>query len=286
MVAAVGGINTQTGVGLVGESNPDSIVTQINPLAIYNFPTPTMYNSQDLVNVIAKSNPNSIVTQAGVTVVWQVRPDDPRVRCWTYSMDGHDFYVLQLGENNTLIYDVYSNQWSEWADRDVAIWGLSTGRSWIGGLNKANAYGSNIVVGDNANGALYFLDPEYAYDDDRWNDEFTTEQFPFTRRVEGQLYLPGRNSMPCWGVSLYGSVGESSENGDVSLLYSDDAGHTYTNAGTITVTAGGYDKRLDWRSLGSMRHPGRLFRIEDEGALVRIDGLESLDNNAQGGGNK
>lgn len=278
MVAAVSGIDTQTGVGLLGEGNAPLAVTQVNPLAVYNFPASTGYQSQDMINILAESNPASLITQALSTVVYQIRPDDPRVRCWTYSMDGHDFYILQLGENETLVYDVYSEQWMEWADRNVGIWNLSTGRNWIGGLVKSQQYGSNVIVGDNANGAIYFLDPEYIYDDGRWNDTTNTENNTFTRYATGQIYISTRDYAPCWGVSLYGSIGENTETGTVTLRYSDDSGHTYISAGDISVPVGGYSNRLDWLSLGSMTYPGRLFRLEDTGAIARIDSLEFYQN--------
>jgi hypothetical protein len=63
----------------------------------------------------------------------------------------------------------------------------------------------------------------------------------------------------------------------VNLKYSDDSGATFYDAGDQTVPAEVYDTRLNWRSLGSIRYPGRLFKITDSGALRRIDSLEVED---------
>jgi hypothetical protein len=34
---------------------------------------------------------------------------------------------------------------------------------------------------------------------------------------------------------------------------------------------------LSWYSLGQIQAPGRLFRITDDGAVARIDGMEMND---------
>jgi hypothetical protein len=94
----------------------------------------------------------------------------------------------------------------------------------------------------------------------------------------GQISIKGGySSIPCFGVQLYGSIGSGDGELTVGLTYSDDRGFSYADAGEITLTPEAYTQRVNWRSLGSMRAPGRLFRITDTGALKRIDGMETDD---------
>jgi hypothetical protein len=67
----------------------------------------------------------------------------------------------------------------------------------------------------------------------------------------------------------------------VDLYVSDDRGQTYQDCGTINITPGDIDARLYWRSLGSMKAPGRIFKTVDYGALKRIDSMEMLDGSGK-----
>ena len=91
----------------------------------------------------------------------------------------------------------------------------------------------------------------------------------------------GYDSTRVFEVQLLGSLGQTDGISDleVELLYSDDRGDSYVSAGAITTQDDNYDIRASWRSLGSFRSPGRLFRIEDDGALKRIDSLTVSTNN-------
>jgi hypothetical protein len=280
MVAAVTGQASQGFVFSLGEGPSDNVLTaQFFATTIYNFRADEGDVSQGFVTFLAESNPVSYVSQAFATVVYKVRADDPRVRAWTFTLDGHDYYVLRLGEIETLIYDTHSQQWYVWGDQDGDIWKLLCGTNWTSAGTLMNDYGSNVIVGDYANGALYMLDPDYAYDDDRWNED---NEKLFHRFAQGQVIVKNKNFVPCYGVALLASFGEDGTDGmGIQLLYSDDAGRSYVDAGTITIAEGDYAARAEWRSLGSMSSPGRLFRIWDDGAVARLDGLELLENASQ-----
>jgi hypothetical protein len=93
----------------------------------------------------------------------------------------------------------------------------------------------------------------------------------------GQIALTGYNAQRVFNVKLAGSVGEgtfTTDLGNVYLSYSDDGGHTYNSAGACLADMGDYGTRLTWRSIGSVRYPGRLFKITDTGALARLDSLD------------
>jgi hypothetical protein len=63
----------------------------------------------------------------------------------------------------------------------------------------------------------------------------------------------------------------------ITLSISDDAGITFIDVGTVTVTEGTYRPEIAWYSLGQIQAPGRLFKLVDDGALVRIDCFEMND---------
>ena len=153
------------------------------------------------------------------------------------------------------------------------MWKAYTGINWLGGRVNASVYGSDILVGDDANGALYFLDPEGKDDDDAVEGSAVAR--PFTRQVQTQTtYNSGYKSIPCYGFQAFGSTGKAGSDETINLQVSDNRGSTYDDMGDITVPDTEYSFRLSWKSLGSIQAPGRLFRITDTGALQRIEALQ------------
>jgi hypothetical protein len=201
-----------------------------------------------------------------------------RILTWTFTLDDHDFLVIQL-LNTTLVYDFHSSEWYTWGsgiadDR----WQVSFGQNWDANLGKlmpglGGNTQSNVICGDEQTGTLYFLDPKLVEDDAA---DGTPGQ-AFSRFITGQLVVRGHDYISCPGVELTGSTGQGPVglvNGTVTLDYSDDRGQTYVTAGALTPDPGVFDVELGWYSLGSFTGPGRLFRITDYGALSRIDGLD------------
>lgn len=267
MVSAVNAFDGQSFVNVIGESAPAARVSLATPVVIYNYPSDYLYAGQDFINTVAESSPVANVSQAMVVVVYRGRIDNPIIRAWTFTLDGHDFYVLRLGTTYpTLVYDTYSEQWSVYGSGISDSWYVATGRNWQGGRKHALNW-SDVVVGDDSTGALFFLSPDGDSDENS-----AGETTAFRRQVTGQVVVkPGYASAPCYGVQLYGSIGGDS--GTVNLEVSDDLGSTYSDMGDVTLAGGEYTTRAHWRSLGSMVAPGRLFRVTDEGALKRIDGI-------------
>jgi hypothetical protein len=157
----------------------------------------------------------------------------------------------------------------------LPVWRPNTGISWIGGQALAHQYGSNILVGDDTWGLLWFLDPKQPYDAhaDYLNP---TQQLDFERVVMGQLPNRGRGAMPCYVIFLagdnYGITADDFTPG-VTLEYSDDGGVTYDDAGTL-----GISQSYEWYSLGQIDAPGRLFKITDNGVFTRIDDMKMNDD--------
>lgn len=195
---------------------------------------------------------------------------DVQIRTWTGTLDGHDFYVLRLGTQDTLVYDTYSKQWYDWESADQPIWSVNAGYNWLGSRGKG--YESSIVVGDDETGQLYFLDPTQAYDEG--NDDLSHY---FERVAMAQTLMQGRKTAPCHVIYLNGD-NEATTARPVKLETSDDNGKTFFDHGDITAEIGNYEQEFSWRSLGLIRCPGRLFKITDDGAFTRIDNLEVNDN--------
>ena len=273
MVSSVSVETSQADTSGVFEAEVEGLFTaQADLLAVFNIPSLSVETSQIDLNWVSTTGTDVETSQFDVLVIMTGRVDDPSIRAWTFTLDGHDFYVLRLGNNETLVYDLTTEQWSLWSTANELYWSLMTGTNWVGGNSFASVYGSNIIVGSDANGALFFLDPNKPDDDAAAAGRGAV---PFRRRVTGQLATRGYNLTRVFELQLLGSIGELDFNSDlnIELLYSDDRGDSYVSAGVITTESNNYDIRASWRSLGSFPSPGRLFRIEDFGALKRIDSL-------------
>lgn len=220
---------------------------------------------------------NAEVSQLQALVVGRGRVANPSLKVWQFPLDSHNFYVLNLGDIETLVFDKLTKKWSVWGSGQGPRWRLSCGVSWLGAGANASVLGSSIVAGDDTYGVLYFLDPKYPFEDDPITG--TEGAAPFYRAAQGQIPARGNAPIDCYSVRLTGSFGDVYVESltAVTLSYSDDAGRNYVNAGTLDITVDDYAARAEWRSLGMVRSPGRLFLIEDDGALARIDGLDLAD---------
>jgi hypothetical protein len=245
-------------------------------LAAINFPAEAVKASFGGVQVTYRQTAQTIdVSQGAVLAVVRGRVFDPKVRAWTFTLDGHDFYVLKLGNDGTIVYDVLAQQWYEWGSGEERLWRAYYGNNWLGGRKFADEYGSNIIVGDDSNGALYFLDPLGNVDDDASAGVLLPR--PFLREIIGQIPMRGYDMKSCYGVSLMGAIGETNDVTltAITLSTSDDDGHSYDKHETLNVDPGDWQARVDWNSgLGSFQAPGRLFLVQDRGALQRIDWLD------------
>lgn len=249
---------------------------QARVLAISNKPTPNVKVTQfDLLAPIRQMS-DIEVTQTRVLALVKGRVSYPHIRAWTFTLDGHDYYILRLGTQSTLVYDVSSEEWYVWGSGVGDVWYAYTGCNWGGAESQAGGYGSNIIVGDDTYGTLYFLDPEYDYDD---GADSALSPTTFERVVQSQVPVRTYNGNQCFGIQVLGSVGDLYDGAltTVTLSYSDDRGTTYVPAGSIETPNSDFSTRLSWRSLGLMQAPGRLFKLTDYGALKRIDSIDMED---------
>lgn len=274
-------VKATQGFSLVAVSSPvDLNVTQAYSLVAVKYPAEFIHSSHVFVNASVRHDMDVRITQLFALVAVKGRVADPRVRAWTFTLDNHDFYVLRLGDADTLVFDLSTEQWSVWGNATSKHWRASTGINWVDNGSFASGFGSNVVAGDETNGTLYFLNPQYPYDDDYIDGD--AAPVAFECEAQGQVFLRGPDGIACNTIQLTGSFGDTWDESltDVTLHYSDDSGRTYINAGTISVTPGDYSARVEWRSLGTMFAPGRIFKVVDAGATPRLDSLD-LENDGQ-----
>lgn len=238
-----------------------------------NFPSDAVTSTQGRAMLTVRQNHAIEVTQGRAMVAAKGRVKNPKLRAWTFSLDGHDFYVLRLGEFETLVFDNTTGQWVDWDSFSLPFWRANTGINWLGANRYAPTYGSNVLVGDDTWGLLWLLDPELGYDEHP--DYLTDTKLPFVRVVMGQYIKRGYDAEPVYSIDLMGALGSPAISGQSVLLeYSDNMGKTFKTTKSIVMTEGDYSPTLVWTSLGQVQTPGRLYRITDDGALPRIDDME------------
>jgi hypothetical protein len=274
MTAAVGGKVSQARVRSITEGG-DVRASQMRVRAIYNFPSVEMRSSQMRVRSVFGSGPDVRVSQMRVRAIIKGRDDNHRVRAWTFALDGHDFYVLQLGEQETLVCDLSTGQWAEWKSPERAIWRACLGINWIGmgaAVLNSQANRNNVICGDDGFGVLWVMDPEQAYD----QHPVDKSEQAFTRVAMGGVAMRMRETVRNNEVYLLcakGSAGLTLAAPVVSLRTSDDAEHTWVEQGDITVVSEDWSQEIVWRSLGVIGAPGRAFQITDN-CIPRLDGLD------------
>lgn len=252
----------------------DIRITQSQTLAVYNFPTPALRATQAEIKYAVKASLDLRVTQTQVLAAVLGRTDNRRLRAWTFTLDGHDFYVLRLGEDTTLVYDLKTEQWSEWKSKDIDFWRAQIGTNWLGADNATfvQGFNTNVVTGDDAFGILWLLDPEQGYDDDP-RGSATPQLYP--RKATGSFPARMLQTLPCYAAYATISLGNPADaSAEITLRTSDTQGQDWIDHGALQTAAGTYRQRIVWRSLGLIRQPGRIFSIEDDGAAARVDGLD------------
>lgn len=262
-------------VALLGQISEGRAYVQIN------FPAHDAQMSQAMLVATGKKDVVALASQNRTLVHCRGRIADPKLRVWTFTLDGHDFFVIRLGDDETLLYDVYSEQWVQWDSKDSGAWRPNVGMTWIGAQALADQYGSAVVAGDDTFGLLWFLDPEQAYDDAP-DPARGRQEIEFERIVTAQALASGRQYVPCYAVFLdgdnYGLSG-TEFTPSIVLEFSDDQGRNFITAEALPVNPDPtVDNPYSWYSLGQFGSPGRIFRWTDNGVMTRIDSASMNDD--------
>lgn len=189
-------------------------------------------------------------------------------RSWGFNLDQHQFYVLSLGMQGTFVFDVLSTQWAQWQTQGFTGWNMENGVEWNG----------EVYAGDDSLPILWRMDPDSFLDDD-----FR----PIKRVVTGGIPAEARETMRS-GMFVLSATKEGDVDTEgapyVQLSISDDGGETYKDRDAITLNTA-IQQDFSWRGLGTIRAPGRVFKITDEGGFVTIKGADQhLAGEEQQGG--
>lgn len=188
-------------------------------------------------------------------------PAQSRKRAWGFTLDGHTFYVLDLGAEGTFLYDITTGEWSNWVTAGFVQWDVANGVMWD----------KRVVGGDLASGQVW----------EARNSQLTDNGTDIAHTVTGKLETRSRVFLSVDALRLSGSFGEIGDPSSttINMRFSDDDGQTFSAMFPLTMAAGNTTGELAWRSMGSFCAPGRVFEISDTGGLVRIDGLDAFINN-------
>lgn len=216
-----------------------------------------------LVTTLAEGKTVPGTTQVVMLVAYDTGvPDQARSRAWTFTLDGHKFYVLNLGQEGTFVYDTTTQQWSQFSTQGFDQWNMLNGTMWD----------KRIVAGDSVNSYVWELNPD-AVLDEGWRD--------IAHVVTGGVQTRSRVFISVEALRVTASVGKIDEaNGaTLDMRYSDDNGNTWSDVWSIALTEGDYSDEIAYRSLGSFMAPGRIFQLSDSGGLIRIDGADLFAEN-------
>lgn len=177
-------------------------------------------------------------------------------RGFTYTQDGHLFYVLTFAEG-TFVYDATNDLWHERQTYGADNW------KW----SHAVEFNGQILVGDTTSNAIGQIDP-HTYADlgstQRMEWTYSTVYAEQVRVFHDRLEMVFEA-----GVGLTSGQGSDPE---VMLDYSDDGGRTWKSAPNKKLgQLGQYRQRVVWHALGSSEQ--RVYRgaISDPVSVTLLD---------------
>lgn len=267
MTTARGGITSQSAALIVrAPAKPPVAISQAAGLVVYAPPSTKLTRTSQAAALVPYSIEEAAVprtSQVAALIVYKVsQPTESRTRAWTFTLDGHTFYVLDLGEEGTFLYDGVTNQWCRFITDGYSGWNMRNGTQW---------QQDRVVAGDTLYGYVWELNPN-AVLDEGWRD--------IQHVVTGGVQLRSRVYIACDALRLQASVGQLDEvNGTtMQMQFSDDQGKTWSDTYVVELTEGDFQQEIAYRSLGSFMAPGRIFQITDVGGTIRIDGADVFLN--------
>jgi len=200
-------------------------------------------------------------SQAAIMAVWaNFVPTETRSRAWSFTLDGHTFYVLDLGPEGTFAYDLTTQQWCQFQTNGFTGWNMRNGTQF------AN---SRIAGADTGSGFIWELVPDALLD-----EGFRDVQHYAT----GGLPTRSRTYLSCDAVRVIASVGALTDTSGatINLRFSDDQGKSWSDYFSVVLTEAVNSTEISFRSLGSFMSPGRVFELSDSGGPIRIDGADAF----------
>lgn len=225
-------------------------------------PPPARYTPVAEFALLAATQKEKVVTQVAefVALVSYIEGGTEKFnsRAWGFNFDQHQFYVLHLGVEGTFVYDILTQQWAEWETQGFGQWNAEAGIEWNG----------EVYFGDNTLPTLWKLNPDSYLDDD-----FRLIQRVVTGGIPAEARDTIRTGMFVLSATKQGELDDESVP-YVQLSISDDGGETFNDRDALTIDAATPKQDFSWRGLGTIRAPGRVFKITDEGGFVTIKGAD------------
>lgn len=241
--------------------------SQLVMLAAAVPPQAPIVRASQVVALMSRSGAGNVTAQTSQVVELVAYktgvPSINRSRAWTFTLDGHTFYVLALGEEGTYLYDQTTNEWCNFSTQGYEPqWNFANGTMW----QEGRIIGADLLTAD-----IWEMDPNATLDEG-WRD--------IAHIVTGAIATRSRVFVGCDAVRVSASIGQQDEvNGAVmNLRYSDDQGQTWSDYFPVDLIADDFDGEIAYRSLGSFMAPGRIFELSDSGGLIRIDGADAFLN--------
>jgi hypothetical protein len=196
----------------------------------------------------------------------QDRASPQSVIAFTYSQDGHDFYVMNFTDG-TIVYDASTGLWHERKSVDENRWRPN---------NYCEAFNKKIV-GDFESGDLFYLDLDSYLENSVYIDRVAT----FPPISAG----PTRAIMDAVHFDFQAGVGiESGQGSDPSIMldYSDDNGVTWSNERTAKIgAASDRDAVAKLFSLGIFRTRTLRVSVSDPVKAILLGASASIRGVAQ-----
>ncbi len=178
--------------------------------------------------------------------------DTTTATSYTYQEDGHYFVVWNVdGMPTSLVYDITEKQWHE-----RAFWNTNLAQYTRDRANFHMYVFGKHLVSDYESGIIY--DQSLSYNDDNSNLIRRQRTLPyFTDDLEFLYFSQFQIDMQT-GVGLASDSNTANTNPMISLRWSDDGGHTWSNEILVPIgKIGEYNTRAIWRRLGRSR--ARVF---------------------------
>ena len=211
-------------------------------------------------------------------------PSNPESEPWSlgYQMNGHLFYVLTLPAGatpSTWVYDLTTGMWHRRTD-DSGFNYRARGFAFWSSVNNQYA-----LMGDYAKNIIYRVTPYIYSDSDPSNPEAANVNIPWTR--SWRALATGQNNLK---RTAHHSLQLDCETGvqsgldpvadpQITLRWSDDGGHTWSNNHTISMGASAnYSNRVIWRRLGmTTKLRDRVYEVSGSDPVkIAIMGAELI----------
>jgi len=182
---------------------------------------------------------------------------------WAFVLDGHTFYVLNRVDGPAMICDLTTGHWHMWyTNLPPAVlggdryWNMWRGIMWKG----------RVIACDVSDPKIWELNLHSFLDQ---------ESLIIPRAVTAFQPLRGSASVRQGSFRITARREVLEHLSIVTMQFSDDAGRTWSHEYEVVMGTGDVSKRIEYRSLGRIRAPGRLWEIRDSGGLVRIEGADT-----------